>query len=293
VLRRPFQPASLAVTNPYIRQLAADATLEWMHPGDGRRRRGEVRAKDLRMAVRGRCLPFLAAKFPRALSQGRLQRDTVSTQIAKLHPTSGMVQEERRATVIERVVVDPSAESLLAQARKTHAASLNPLVTSADELSPSAASNRLLEKPLTAMLARQQRDVRRGGLLLLAFNLLVGGLNVLVAVRGVQIWSMVQELKVVEWIQMFRPHLPVTFGAVRLLSWASLPLRRLGQPIMRPVARLAQARLPPRWTPASTASHAARGNAAVDAAGTSKSRPSTERPCERPTCKPRGWATWV
>mgnify|MGYP006151244857 CR=1 FL=1 len=51
------------------------------------------------------------------------------------------------------------------------------------------------------MLARQQRDVRRGGLLLLAFNLLVGGLNVLVAVRGVQIWSMVQELKVVEWIQ--------------------------------------------------------------------------------------------
>lgn len=126
VLRRPFQPASLAVTNPYIRQLAADATLEWMHPGDGRRRRGEVRAKDLRVAVRGRCLPFLAAKFPRALSQGRLQRDTVSTQIAKLHPTSGMVQEERRATVIERVVVDPSAESLLAQASETQAARRTP-----------------------------------------------------------------------------------------------------------------------------------------------------------------------
>jgi len=290
VLRRPFRPASLAATSSHIRQLTADATLEWMHPGDGRRRRGEVGAKDLRVAVHGRCLPFLVAKLPRALSQGQLQRDTVSTQIAKLHPTSGMVQEERRATVIERVVVDPSAESLLAQARKTHATSLNPLVTSADELSQSAASNRLLEKPLAAMLARQQRDVRRGGLLLLAFNLLVGGLNVLVAVRGVQIWSMVQELKVVEWIQMFRPHLPATFGAVRLLSWASLPLRRLGQPIVRPVVRLARGHLPPRWTPASTASHAASGSAAVGAAGTSKPRP----PTERPACKPRGsWATRV
>jgi hypothetical protein len=88
--------------------------------------------------------------------------------------------------------------------------------------------------------ARQRR--RLTAWRLIGVNVLVLLLNALVAARGVYLWSVLQRLRVVEWIMRLRPHVQPTFHAMRVINWVTLPvrwpLRRLGARRAAAAARL-------------------------------------------------------
>jgi len=64
-------------------------------------------------------------------------------------------------------------------------------------------------------LRSSRRSLSPAGLLLLIHTVIIGA-NVLVAIRGMLIWQMVQRFRVVEWIHRIQPHMPTTIRTVRL-----------------------------------------------------------------------------
>ena len=67
---------------------------------------------------------------------------------------------------------------------------------------------------------------------LIAVNVAVIGLNVALAVRGVLIWSIISRFGVVTWIKRANPHVLVTLQTMRLLNWATLPIRTVSWPFL-------------------------------------------------------------
>ena len=98
IRRRAAQPP-LLIADWRVKQLAEAAAQEWQHPTWSKYRRS------LRVAVRGRCLPFLLDDLPHQLAQGRMRRDTLSTTVTKLRKgSSTLLEEERRVAIVERCV---------------------------------------------------------------------------------------------------------------------------------------------------------------------------------------------
>lgn len=201
----------------------------WAHPADAKLRRM------LRVVVRGRCLPFLLDNLPHSLSQGRFRRDALATILTKLRPGSDRVEEERRVTVVERVVLESSeAKASLRKAYAEHYESLNPIVTAARDSRDAAMDLR----PATAeATARQHRSRLRRSSALISINAAAIALNLFMAVRALSVWHVISRHRVVEWIQQAAPHMPVTMGAVRTLNVVTAPFR----PFLTPLVRLARA----------------------------------------------------
>lgn len=72
----PARPGRRArvVSDEHTRRLSVAAAQEWAHPVD----RGRER---LRVALAGRCVPFLLADGPRRLSVGRVRVDALATTV--------------------------------------------------------------------------------------------------------------------------------------------------------------------------------------------------------------------
>jgi hypothetical protein len=221
------------------KQLSEEASQEWQHPERLRRRRGS-----LRVVVRGECLPFLLDDLPHKLSQGRMRRDALATTITK-HGRRGV--EERRVSMVERVVVDSgeAVESALRYAREVHPHALNPLVTSeASEreggsvnsggwhgffglgANPENALGSLRDRPVAMLLARQQLRRLRRGTLFLSINAVAIIINIVVAARAIVLWRVVENNRVVEWIQRAAPHAETTIVAVKWINLATRPIRQ-------------------------------------------------------------------
>lgn len=213
------RPARRVVLQRASDRLQMEATQEWSHPLD--------KAHQLRVVVSGACMPFLLEEFPRRLSDGRVRRDATATTVIE-------GTRERRALIVERVVIDESAVGALLEARERHADALNPIISA-----PSEAPHSSIVEELRAD-ARQRR--RLTAWRLIGVNVLVLLLNALVAARGVYLWSVLQRLRVVEWITRLRPHVQPTFHAMRVINWVTLPvrwpLRRLGARRAAAAARL-------------------------------------------------------
>ena len=169
------------------------------------------------MAVRGRCMPLLLGGGLAELSHGVLRRDTVATTITT-RGRSGAIEHERRATVVERVVVDAAASGALSRARVSCDGCVNPVV-----LLPSEAGG----LSAAAMSGAGARRIERGSSAMLAANSALLLANALVIVYGVQLWRLFTRVRVVEWIQKIRPHMGATVGAARVVSWGTLPVRAL------------------------------------------------------------------
>lgn len=250
VRRRPFRPADLHPPgDPTTQRLAEDAATEWSHPASKRVRAG------LRVAVYGRCIPFLLDDLPHELSVGRMRRDTIATTVTRLGHNG--YDEQRRVVAVSRVVVDAAASSALSYARQAHRRALTPVAQLPNE-----------GGPLGGALAHLFGDDdafdgdlfnrRAGGRSVLAVHLLVVSLNLWLAVRllarlahtrvhsqahaprasqvrGIMIWNLVRRVGVVEWIRRIRPHADVTIRAARVLDWSTKPFRRLTRPLHAPV----------------------------------------------------------
>lgn len=232
VKRNSLRPPTLSA-DWKVRQLAEEAAQEWSHP--------ELRRKDtrgLRVAVRGRCVPFLLDDLPWRLSQGRLRRDALASTVTKLRGGSSAV-EERRITVIERVVVDgsPAVEDALRRARELYPDALNPVVTSESDLESALGGGwfggwgagsdvPLRDRSTASLLARQSLRRLRRGTIFLGINAVAIVVNILVAARAVVLWHVVEKNKVIEWIQRAAPHAETTIVAVRGLSFITAPIRQ-------------------------------------------------------------------
>ena len=227
--RQPLGKRSAMPPTAALRQMATEAAQEWAHPAK------ERSLHAVRVAVRASCLPFLQADMPHVLSQGQLRRDALATTLQM--PGSRL---ERRLTVVERVVVDASTEAALAGCRANFGeCCLNPVVQAAHEIGTSESALRLA-RPVAAFLARQQRRRVQRGTVVLTINLAVIVLNIFVAVRGAQVWTLIRRHQVIEWVQKIAPHTSVTYRAVRLLSWTTMPFRRAAQPFANLAASLAR-----------------------------------------------------
>ena len=190
--------------------LVSEAMQEWVHP----RVAGTT---SLRIVVRGRCLPFLVEGIPQRLTSGQVRRDAIATTVVE-------GSRERRALVIRRVVVDEIAVGALAEARERHKGSLNPIVYTPIEARNEAGYDKR-DSLVEALRAEAQHRRKLTAWRLIAVNLFVLVINGVVAMRGYEVWSVVQRLKVVEWVQRLRPHVGVTFNAMRVLNWVTLPIR--------------------------------------------------------------------
>lgn len=202
----------LARPDDELRARANEAAQEWRHPASGLAERAP-----LRVAVRGRCMPLLLGGGLAELSHGVLRRDTVATTITT-RGRSGAIEHERRATVVERVVVDAAASGALSRARASCDGCVNPVV-----LLPSEAGG----LSAAAMSGAGARRIERGSSAMLAANSALLLANALVIVYGVQLWRLFTRVRVVEWIQKIRPHMGATVGAARVVSWGTLPVRAL------------------------------------------------------------------
>lgn len=207
---RPLLEAEPALTRA--------ATQEWAHP---RASRG------LRVIVDARCMPFLldGSVGPRALAKDGVRREAVVVTVVE---PSG---RERRAHVVQRVVVSPDAAAALLAARRAHAAAVSPLLQTPEEAGEGeggaadggSATSSLLAELRERSEARQRR--RLTAWRLIALNCAVLALNGLIAVRGVALWALLQRLRVEEWIHRARPHVGTTLQAMRVLNWVTLPVR--------------------------------------------------------------------
>ena len=194
VRRRPFRPADLHPPgDPITQRLAEDAATEWSHPASKRVRAG------LRVAIYGRCIPFLLDDLPHELSVGRMRRDTIATTVTRLGHNG--YDEQRRVVAVSRVVVDAAASSALSYARQAHRRVLTPVAQLTNE-----------GGPLGGALAHLFGDDdafdgdlfnrRAGGRSVLAVHLVVVSLNLWLAVRV---------------ISRLAPHLSPPSSLVRLL----------------------------------------------------------------------------
>lgn len=238
ISRKWKRPPSI-VADAETRYLADAAAQEWTHPTDQRSRRG------LRVVVSSRCLPFLLEDLPHILAQGRHRRDTLATTVSRLRNGSRLVEEERRVTVVERVIVDAAAEGELRRARRDHADSLNAVVVASNELPHDGNGLQTVSALLGA--ARSQRARAQRGAFVLGINALAIAVNAFVAVRAVYLWRIVERNRVIEWIERASPHMPVTIRAASILNGATMPFRRLAALVVAPLAHAARIRArPPR-----------------------------------------------
>lgn len=75
----------------------------------------------------------------------------------------------------------------------------------------------------------------------IAGNVLLMGLNVLIAVRGVRIWALLKRVGFEGWVHSIARNLPWTRRAVRVLNYATLPFRQAIRPLRLPFHLRAQA----------------------------------------------------
>uniref|UniRef100_A0A7S0LIC2 Uncharacterized protein n=1 Tax=Coccolithus braarudii TaxID=221442 RepID=A0A7S0LIC2_9EUKA len=205
---------AIAPSDERLQGLTHAAAQEWAHPIDGRLRR------TLRVVVDGRCLPFLLQGMPQRLAQGRMVREALATTVI-----DGTL--ERRAFVVQRVIVngDAAAEAL-AHTRNHYSSSLNPLVQVPVEADAAGVDAAFSQPSIIAELRAEARQRRRiTAWRLISLNVAVLVLNAAMTARGVAVWQLMQQLRVVEWVQRARPHVDTTLHAMRILNWATLPLR--------------------------------------------------------------------
>ena len=62
-------------------------------------------------------------------------------------------------------------------------------------------------------------------------NLALIGINVILAVRGVKIWHLLQRVGFEGWIRTVASHLPWTRRVTRVWGWATLPVRKAVRPL--------------------------------------------------------------
>ena len=66
--------------------------------------------------------------------------------------------------------------------------------------------------------------------------------NVVLAVRGVQIWHLLQRVGFEGWIHTIRTHLPWTRRVSRVFTWVTMPVRRAVRSVRVPLRQAALAR---------------------------------------------------
>ena len=191
-----------------MKRLTLEAAQEWAHPG--RPVRGS-----LRVVVSARCLPFLLDDVPGRLTKGKVRRDALATTVA-----DGKM--ERRALVVQEVVVDRIVIPVVEEALKRYPGVLNTVVRISDE-ERSVAD---LRPSLVSELRAEAHGRRKlTAFRLIGLNLAVLFVNAFLAARGLLIWNLINKLQVVEWINQVRPHVGVTVRTMRLLDYATLPVR--------------------------------------------------------------------
>ena len=132
-----------------------------------------------------------------------------------------------------RVTVDAAAAPALAAARRAYAHAVNPLVVAPpDAVDTSTYLSTLLGFPAklweaqasTGQMLHRHRQTRHGTVAMIQAGVIVA--NIVLAVRGMFIWHMIERVGVVSWINRIRPHAEVTITTARLLNQGTAPFRR-------------------------------------------------------------------
>ena len=215
---RPGRRATVQ-SDEHTRRLSVAGAQELAHPADARLRRD---SGNLRVALAGQCVPFFLADGPRRLTSARVRVDALATTVLE----DG---SQRRALVVQRIVVDASLAPTLRELRAAFGETLSPLVVLPSEAGggddADADGDGAAPSPRASSLRELRAARRLTAWRLIALNGLVLLVNGLVAWRGVLIWQTIQRLRVVEWIHRARPHVGVTLHTMRVLNWATLPVR--------------------------------------------------------------------